>query len=136
MRAARFTQAEASRLNLSWFGDPPFVATGGYVAQPLSGIWARAPYFHNGSVPTLAGVLEPDKRPMRWRRLVSEGSDYDADRVGLRYEEVSSALDPDTRVGRLVYDTTRPGMGNGGHTYAAGLSDAERADLLEYLRGL
>jgi hypothetical protein len=49
-RAERFTRVEADRLNASWFGDPPFEPTGGYLAQPLAGIWARAPYLHNGSV--------------------------------------------------------------------------------------
>ena len=36
---------------------------GGYVAPPLDGIWASAPYFHNGSVPTLWHVLHPETRP-------------------------------------------------------------------------
>jgi len=30
----------------------------GYIAPPLDGIWATAPYFHNGSVPTLEAVLD------------------------------------------------------------------------------
>src|SRR5262249_16545448 len=41
-----------------------FRKTGGYASQPLDGIWARSPYFHNGSVPTLRDLLEPAaKRP-------------------------------------------------------------------------
>ncbi len=136
MRATNFGDAEAMRLNLSWFGEPPFVATGGYVAPPLVGIWARAPYFHNGSVPTLEGVLDPKARPKAWRRVMRDGTDFDAEKVGLYYEEVSAASDPNTRVGRLVYDTTRPGMSNAGHSYGAVLTAEERADLLEYLRGL
>jgi hypothetical protein len=136
VRAERFGQAEALRLSASWFGDPPFTATGGYLAPPLVGIWARAPYFHNGSVPDLAGVLDPTRRPTRWRRLGSELEHYDLDRVGLRYDEVAAPPDPNTREGRLVYDTTREGMGNGGHPYGAPLGEAERSDLLEYLRGL
>ena len=52
----------------------------GYVAPPLDGIWASAPYFHNGSVPTLWHVLHPEDRPAVWRRV---GGGYDAERVGL-----------------------------------------------------
>jgi hypothetical protein len=136
VRAQRFGSDEALVLNGSWFGDPPLSSTGGYLAPPLVGIWARAPYFHNGSVPDLIGVLDPSKRPARWRRLGSELEHYDVERVGLRYDEVSTPGDPDTREGRLVYDTTREGMGNGGHPFGAPLSEADRSDLLEYLRGL
>jgi hypothetical protein len=138
MRAQRFRVQEAAALSASWFGVPPFQSTGGYLAQPVVGIWARAPYFHNGSVPDLTGVLDPTQRPTRWRRAGSGGelSDYDVDRVGFRYEEVATPPDPNTREGRLVYDTTREGMSNGGHTFGAPLTDVERADLLEYLRGL
>lgn len=136
MRAQRFRETEAQLLNGSWFGDPPLSATGGYLAPPLVGVWARPPYFHNGSVPDLIGVLDPSKRPTRWRRLGSEREHYDVERVGLRYEEASVAADPNTREGRLVYDTTRDGMSNVGHAIGAPLSEAERSDLLEYLRGL
>ena len=56
----------------SWFGEygkQPFVADpGGYVPPPLDGIWASAPYFHNGSVPTLWHLLHPDERPKVWLR--------------------------------------------------------------------
>ena len=136
MRAQRFGAREALVLNGSWFGDPPLSATGGYLAPPLVGIWARAPYFHNGSVPDLMGVLDPSRRPSLWRRLGSELEHYDIERVGLRHDVVSAAGDPGTREGRLVYDTTREGMGNGGHSFGAPLSESERADLLEYMRGL
>jgi hypothetical protein len=40
----------------------------GYIAPPLVGIWASAPYFHNGSVPTLWQVLDPDSRADIWTR--------------------------------------------------------------------
>ena len=36
-----------------------FRSTGAYLAGPLDGIWARAPYLHNGSVPSLAALLQP-----------------------------------------------------------------------------
>ena len=34
----------------------------GYVAGPLHGAWAIAPYLHNGSVPTLRQLLVPSLR--------------------------------------------------------------------------
>jgi hypothetical protein len=74
---------------------------------------------------------------VRWERQGgSERADYDAERVGVRYTQVSAASAPSTREGRLVYDATRQGMSNAGHTYGDSLTDVERSDLLEYLRGL
>ena len=40
----------------------------GYLAPPLYGVWASAPYFHNGAVPTVWGVLQPADRPRCLRR--------------------------------------------------------------------
>lgn len=107
----------------------------GYVAPPLDGIWASAPYFHNGSVPTLHHVLFPDERPAVWK--VKDYDSYDHARVGLLVEERGSM--PATRTileKRTYYDTTRPTMGNGGHRFPEALSKAERRSLLEYLKTL
>ena len=60
------------------------VAPVGYVAPPLDGIWASAPYFHNGSVPTLWHVLHPGKRPNVWKRKSADG--YDRKQIGLVIE--------------------------------------------------
>ena len=74
----------------SWFGKEPngwFVdgkmlrPTPGYQAPPLDGIWATAPYFHNGSVPTLDGVLELESQADALHSLVPHG------RGGLRRGE-------------------------------------------------
>jgi mono/diheme cytochrome c family protein len=74
----------------------------GYLAQPLYGVWASAPYFHNGSVPTVWGVLDSSTRPLFWRRWskpkragVVMGFDtdlaraYDPIRLGWKYDELS-----------------------------------------------
>jgi endo-cleaving rubber dioxygenase len=46
----------------------------GYQAPPLYGVWATAPYFHNGSVPTVEAVLDSSKRLPIWqRKLRSDG---------------------------------------------------------------
>ena len=60
----------------------PVRATAGYQAPPLDGVWATAPYFHNGSVPTLAGVLNSKARPKVFTRSYHTGEeDYDKDKV-------------------------------------------------------
>jgi mono/diheme cytochrome c family protein len=101
-----------------------------YSPPPLDGVWATAPYLHNGSVPTLEAVLDPSLRPEIFRRSF-QAQEYDFERLGWPFEEVDEKGD-DTS----VYDTTQPTRSNGGHTFAAGLSDDERRDLLEYLKTL
>lgn len=126
--------------NASWFAQEgtgkPIRDTRGYQAPPLDGIWATAPYFHNGSVPTLAGVLNSKARPTRFTRSFGTGrEDYDTENVGWRYRrtdaEPSNAFER-----RKIYDTTQPGRGNGGHEYGDHFSDADRRALIEYLKSL
>jgi mono/diheme cytochrome c family protein len=120
--------------NRSWYGTHG--ATGklvrpsfpGYVPPPLDGVWATAPYFHNGSVPTLDAVLDPAQRPRIFQRSFDPDA-YDFQRLGYPYQERIAKLgDP------AVYDTTQLGNSNQGHTFAAALTDVERAELLEYLK--
>jgi cytochrome c553 len=106
----------------------------GYVAPPLDGIWASAPYFHNGSVPTLWHVLHPESRPAVWERT-EDG--YDHQRMGLEVEEMESvpasgkASDP-----RVYFDTKQLGKSAAGHDYPSELSEDERRQVLEYLKTL
>ncbi|MEN8720309.1 MAG: hypothetical protein ABF296_08620 [Oceanococcaceae bacterium] len=44
----------------------------GYQAPPLYGVWATAPYLHNGSVPTLEALLDSTQRPTLWQRQLQE----------------------------------------------------------------
>ena len=108
-----------------------FRKTEGYVAVPLDGIWARAPYLHNGSVPTLWDLLAaPDKRPSRFYRGVDV---YDPKKVGFMSEgpEGVGAM----RVGRL-FDTSLAGNGNQGHPFGTALPDNEKWALIEYMKSL
>ena len=122
-----------SSYNGSWFGQgengAKLVATNGYVAPPLDGIWATAPYLHNGSVPTLEDLLNSEQRPTFWERTF-DNSDLDVDKVGWNYTQPAAAT------GTTVYDTTLPGYGNQGHYYGDRLSTEERGDLIEYLKTL
>ncbi|MCB9741195.1 MAG: c-type cytochrome [Alphaproteobacteria bacterium] len=108
----------------------------GYVAPPLDGIWATAPYLHNGSVPTLEQLLDSTQRPEVWARVEYEGEDYDRERVGLAHEVLDAPEDAEDPL--LVYDTLRPepGFTNVGHTFGDSLTPEERAAVIEYLKTL
>ena len=105
----------------------------GYVAPPLDGIWASAPYFHNGAVPTLWHVLNSANRPLVWKRT-EDG--YDQQRVGLEVAEFEALPDAAKTAyeRRSHFDTTKPGKSAAGHTFPDSLTDAEKLSLLEYLK--
>jgi mono/diheme cytochrome c family protein/cytochrome c2 len=119
--------------NESWYGKsaPRSEArpSRGYVAPPLDGIWATAPYLHNGSVPNLEDLLNSAQRPKFWRRSF-EDQDYDLEKMGWKYSVEKGDKDKQT------YNTTIIGYGNGGHTFSDKLSAEERRALLEYLKEL
>ncbi|MFM8290520.1 MAG: cytochrome c [Planctomycetia bacterium] len=147
IRLDSLTRRERGDLNASWFGhhgadagraDVDLAAREagtGYVAPPLDGVWATAPYLHNGSVPTLWHVLHPDERPVVWRRTPTG---YDEARVGLEVEALAALpqgrLPPAARRG--YFDTRRPGKSAAGHDFPAALDEAEKAAVLEYLKTL
>lgn len=124
----------------SWFGQFGAEETrhdpGGYLAPPLDGIWATAPYFHNGSVPTLWHVLHPDERPLVWRRSSDDG--YDQARGGLVIDELRQvpAGVRDLSERREYFDTRQFGKSAGGHLFPNQLTDDEKQAVLEYLKTL
>ena len=99
---------------------------GKYAARPLNGIWATGPFLHNGSVPTIDDLLKPAKD----RLPVFYVGNREFDPVKLGY--VSTP--PEGTVNN--FDTGTDGNRNTGHEYGIKLSDAERKDLLEYLKSL
>lgn len=125
--------------------DEPFVRlvkskqTGGYVAPILSGVWATAPYLHNGSVPTLYVLMHPEERPERFQ---VGGHDLDLDRVGVALERCADGVYRFARPTRgraagAIYDTARRGRGHRGHEWQfAELTEPEKRALLEYLKTL
>ncbi len=120
---------------LSHYGQKKVNTVRGYVAQPLDGIWATAPYFHNGSTPSLWHVLHPDERPAVWRR--SEDG-YDQQRVGLEvtaYDRVPEAARSPAEQ-RQYFNTRDFGKSAAGHRFPDALSEDERRAVLEYLKTL
>lgn len=94
----------------------------GYVAVPMDGIWARGPYLHNGSVPTVADLLNPPAdRPETFYRGCTR---LDLVRLGF-----------DCKSGFLL-DTSVRGNSNSGHEYGTDLTQSQKTDLIEYLKTL
>lgn len=135
LRAERFGPDEANWVN-QLIADPAnqMVSTRAYLAPPLIGVWATAPYLHNGSVPDLAALLTPGERPVAWRRTGDDASSFDAVRVGWRFDTVTNPPVGDTIEGRKVFDTHRTGLSNAGHSYGDDLLAADKADLIELLK--
>lgn len=120
----------------------PFASLLAYKGRSLNGIWATAPYLHNGSVPTLYDLLLPKRQEDS-----PEGSEYRPDTFLVGSRE----FDPE-RVGFVSegydgfqFDTSKPGNDNAGHEYGTindkrpgitPLTEAERRDLLEYMKTL
>jgi mono/diheme cytochrome c family protein len=106
-----------------------FRPTGGYANHPIDGAWLRAPYLHNGSVPSLRALLSP---PAARPRTFYKGNDvYDQKDLGFVSTQASSN-------GRrlFAFDTAEPGNGNGGHDYGTTLTPPQTDALLEYLKTL
>ncbi len=126
--------------------DNPYNSLLSYKARSLNGIWATAPYLHNGSVPTLYDLLLPKKRAgdpeggeYRPDEFVVGRREFDSDKVGLRTDGNEG----------FEFRTDRPGDQNTGHEYAAGktaqadgvtvlppLTKEKRWELIEYLKTL
>ena len=125
-------------LSRSYYGELARAAPArGYVAPPLDGVWATAPYLHNGSVPDIRSLLDSSLRPYIWRHLENP-REFDTDRLGWPYERLEGRRtgETDQRAESRVYDTTATGYGNAGHTFGDVLSDEQRRAVMEYLKTL
>ena len=109
----------------------------GYVAPPLDGVWATAPYLHDGSIPTIAALLDSTKRPTYWTRSYVS-TDYDQAAIGWTFTVVDhgQAAETNAQTRAKLYDTTLPGYSNAGHTFGDTLSAGDRTAVLEYLKTL
>ncbi len=107
---------------------PRFRATKQYAGRPLVAIWASAPFLHNGSVPTIYDLLQPaEKRP---KEFPVGQRDYDPVKLGYKTDVSDNS--------KFTYKTSQDGNRNVGHEgpgYGTGLSESEKWDLIEYLKG-
>ena len=103
----------------------------GYIAETLEALWLRGPYLHNGSVPTVADLLEPEgKRP---RSFLIGSTTIDPKR--LRF--VVKPCDPDVKQSEgFCFDTSRDGNANTGHVYGTDLPPEDKQGLIAYLSTL
>jgi mono/diheme cytochrome c family protein len=136
--AAQFAGAYVEWFDQSFYGQIAQLETQpGYYAPPLDGIWATAPYFHNGSVPQLEQVIDSSARPQYWTRTF-DPSAYDVAAMGWTFTALPSGQDAesDPTQKKLIYDTTKLGYSNAGHTYGDALLAGDRTAVLEYLKTL
>ena len=108
---------------------PPASPTGSYESKVLQGVWASAPYLHNGSVPTLAALLTPAAaRPISFQ----VGPVYDIVNVGLAVEQPNGSA-----AVRVTTDcSTMEGNSRCGHEFGTWLTQDEKTALIEYLKTL
>jgi hypothetical protein len=111
------------------FRVPSNVPEGAYEARVLYGIWATAPYLHNGSVPNLWELLTPPNN--RKPNFMVGSRVFDPKNVG--YATDQSPF----KNGSFVADPANAnGNGNGGHDFGTTLSEDDRWALIEYLKTL
>lgn len=95
----------------------------GYKARPLNGVWATAPFLHNGSVPNLEQLLLPSDK--RIKSFYVGSREFDPENVGYEFSQ-----------GPFKFDTTIKGNSNAGHEYGTKLNAEQRAQLIEYIKSL
>jgi mono/diheme cytochrome c family protein len=121
--AADQANAAVDKLGIKRVG---LIKTNGYQAVPLDGIWLRAPYFHNGSVPNLREVLEPEANRSK---IFYRGYDV--------YDPVNMGFDTQSAEAQkhgFKIDTSVKGNGNQGHLYGTTLPAADKTALIEYMK--
>jgi hypothetical protein len=131
---------DLNRLSISKFMGTVVVPKKGYVPPPLDGIWARFPYMHNNSIPTLCDVLSPTKkRPIIYYAVDPKDPNDDFDATCLGYP--ASPIKP--KKFAVKFDTRILGQGNGGHDEGIFikngrelLSAEDKWSLLEFLKTL
>jgi mono/diheme cytochrome c family protein len=128
--------SEAQEVDLAGYRElpPPPAPAGVYKAAPRDGVWATAPFLHNGSVPNLYEMLIPAAQRSKTFYL---GSDFDPIKVG---------LDTSAKAGTFLMDTETPGNSNAGHSFQDGvrgagvvgplLTENQRWALIEYLKSI
>lgn len=134
LRTQSFTNDLVDTIGSTSYSDKIAVArTQAYAALPLSGLWASAPYLHNGSVPTIWHLLTPKARPQTFEL---GGHMLDFARLGVMLE---NGRYPENYVPfstPVLLDTEQPGFGKAGHVFGAELSEGDKSALIEFLKQL
>ncbi len=139
VRLHALTEHDRQVYHESWYAhygaDDTVIAPKGYQAPPLDGVWASAPYFHNGSVATVREVILPAERATNWKRIPNE---FDTQRVGLNVEHLDSIPAAARRkdLYREYFDTRKKGKSAAGHEFGDLLDEEQVLQLLEYLKTL
>ena len=125
--------------NQSYYGQLSTAAPGaGYMAPPLDGVWATAPFLHNGSVPTIRALLNSSIRPAYWQHVSRESNNtdnYNKEDLGWHFIGLESGkAGADKPI--YVYDTDLPGYSNQGHLFGDTLTEQQRSAIIEYLKTL
>jgi hypothetical protein len=109
-----------------------------YVAPRLHAIWARFPYLHNGSVPSVSDLLKPASERTRFFSLrdAGERERFDENSLGLNVKGRYEVRGKPTLHSREIYDTGLQGQSNQGHEFQTGLDASAKQDLIEYLKTL
>lgn len=140
-------KAFASRLNdlaISKWMKTVVEPQDGYVPPPLEGIWARYPYFHNNSVPSLCALLtKASERPKSFYQGPANDpeTDFDSECVGYPVgEQIPSEWKQETEA---FFDTTKPGLRNTGHDKmflnedgSEKWTEEQKRDLIHFLKTL
>jgi hypothetical protein len=118
-----------ARLGNMFRNPGPSGTDAAYEARVLYGIWATAPYLHNGSVPNLWELLTPPKQ--RTPSFMVGSRVFNPEKVG--YDTEQSPF----KNGKFVTDPKNAnGNGNAGHVYGTDLSPEDRAAIMEYMKTL
>jgi mono/diheme cytochrome c family protein len=115
----------------------------GYIAPRLEGVWARFPYLHNASVPSLGELLTPPEERRKFFSLNDAGEERRYDRINagitvpMKGSVEYATLEIAAKIGsRDTYYTERKGQSNLGHPFGTKLSGADKAELIAYLKCL
>jgi hypothetical protein len=125
-RTAENIEAVNKAMRAMGFARDNSAKTNGYVAPFLDGVWLRAPYLHNGSVPNLVELLKSEAERTR---VFYRGYDvYEPVNVGFVSQGEKAERFGDR------FDASLPGNGNSGHRYGTDLPAADKTALVEYLK--
>lgn len=137
----KYFYKDLNRLNISKSIGTVVTPKKGYTPPPLVGIWARYPYFHNNSVPTLYDILTPDfKRPKSYISVPAKFGEKDFDHIKGGYPSKNNIREPYRSNREHYFDTRVKGLSNRGHTKMMvdeygndKFSHEEKLDIVQYL---